>query len=67
MESTSLFLTTLLPVKRVRSIDTYVSAGGAQALAKALATPPEHIVAEVKKAGLRGGGGGRFLHRNEMG
>ena len=50
MQTTSRHLTPLLPVRSVRSIEAYKSGGGGQALAKALATPPEHIIAEVKKA-----------------
>ena len=43
------------------SIDDYIALGGYAALAKALAgMQPDEIVDEVKKAGLRGRGGGGF-------
>ena len=42
------------------SIEDYVSVGGYSALAKALTMKPEAIIDEVKKAGLRGRGGGGF-------
>ena len=42
------------------SIDDYLAVGGYTALAKALQMKPEQIIAEVKKAGLRGRGGGGF-------
>lgn len=42
-------------------IDEYIAAGGYQALGKALTEmTPEAVVEEVKKAGLRGRGGGGF-------
>jgi NADH:ubiquinone oxidoreductase subunit F (NADH-binding)/(2Fe-2S) ferredoxin len=42
------------------SIDDYLAIGGYTALAKALGTSPEQIIDEVKRAGLRGRGGGGF-------
>jgi NADH-quinone oxidoreductase subunit F len=43
------------------NIDDYLAVGGYKALAKALLSMnPEEIVAEVKKSGLRGRGGGGF-------
>ena len=44
-----------------RKIDDYVALGGYSALAKALfEMTPERVIDEVKKAGLRGRGGGGF-------
>ena len=43
-------------------LDSYLSIGGYSALAKALSEmSPEGVIDEVKKAGLRGRGGGGFL------
>jgi len=42
------------------SIDDYLAVGGYAALGKALQMSPEQIIDEVKKAGLRGRGGGGF-------
>ncbi|MEW6439979.1 MAG: NADH-ubiquinone oxidoreductase-F iron-sulfur binding region domain-containing protein [bacterium] len=43
------------------SIDDYIAQGGYRALAKALTRmQPEEIIAEVKRSGLRGRGGGGF-------
>lgn len=41
-------------------IEDYLALGGYAALAKALEMTPEGIIGEVKKAGLRGRGGGGF-------
>jgi NADH-quinone oxidoreductase subunit F len=41
-------------------IEDYLAIGGYSAMAKALAMKPEAVIAEVKKAGLRGRGGGGF-------
>jgi NADH-quinone oxidoreductase subunit F len=41
-------------------VEDYLALGGYAALAKALAMKPEAVIAEVKKAGLRGRGGGGF-------
>ncbi|MCJ7604462.1 MAG: NAD(P)H-dependent oxidoreductase subunit E, partial [Dehalococcoidales bacterium] len=46
-------------------IDDYIAIGGYTALGKALAMPPEKIIDEVKKAGLRGRGGGGFPTGNK--
>ncbi|MBI5528926.1 MAG: SLBB domain-containing protein [Deltaproteobacteria bacterium] len=43
------------------SIDEYLAAGGYTALRKALSMKPDDIIESVKKAGLRGKGGGGFL------
>ena len=50
----------LLPRKPVECIEAYVSDGGGQALSMALKMPREQIIADVKKSGLRGRGGGAF-------
>jgi NADH-quinone oxidoreductase subunit F len=47
------------------SIDDYLAVGGYAALAKALQMKPEAIIDEVKKAGLRGRGGGGFPTGNK--
>jgi NADH-quinone oxidoreductase subunit F len=41
-------------------IDHYIAVGGYSALAKALQMPPDKIIEEVKKSGLRGRGGAGF-------
>jgi NADH-quinone oxidoreductase subunit F len=50
----------LLPEKPIESFDQYVARDGGQALAKALTIPREHIIADIKKSGLRGRGGAGF-------
>ncbi len=47
------------------SIEDYLAVGGYAALAKALKMRPEGIIEEVKKAGLRGRGGGGFPTGNK--
>jgi len=47
------------------SLEDYLAVGGYAALAKALKMTPEAIIAEVKKAGLRGRGGGGFPTGNK--
>jgi len=42
------------------SIDEYIEKGGYQALAKARGMPPDEIISEVTKSGLRGRGGAGF-------
>jgi NADH-quinone oxidoreductase subunit F len=42
------------------SIEDYIAVGGYAALAKAVGMKPEDIISQVKKAGLRGRGGGGF-------
>jgi NADH:ubiquinone oxidoreductase subunit F (NADH-binding)/(2Fe-2S) ferredoxin len=42
------------------SIAEYLAAGGYRAARKAMALPPEQIVAMIKESGLRGRGGGGF-------
>ncbi len=42
------------------NIEEYIAIGGYQALAKALLSPPEAVIDEVKKSGLRGRGGAGF-------
>jgi NADH-quinone oxidoreductase subunit F len=46
--------------KNSRSIAAYRSAGGYQAIAKALKMEPAAVIAEVKSSGLRGRGGAGF-------
>ncbi|MFC2018206.1 NADH-ubiquinone oxidoreductase-F iron-sulfur binding region domain-containing protein [Chloroflexota bacterium] len=41
-------------------INHYIARGGYHSLAKALETPPEEIIAEIKRSGLRGRGGAGF-------
>jgi NADH-quinone oxidoreductase subunit F len=41
-------------------IEHYIAAGGYAALAKAIEIPPEAIINEIKKSGLRGRGGAGF-------
>ncbi|MEW5933148.1 MAG: NADH-ubiquinone oxidoreductase-F iron-sulfur binding region domain-containing protein [Bacillota bacterium] len=44
-----------------QNIDDYVALGGYSALAKALSSmTPEEVIAEIKRSGLRGRGGGGF-------
>jgi NADH-quinone oxidoreductase subunit F len=50
----------LLPRNPVDSLDVYLAADGGKALGKALNMPPERVIAEVKKSGLRGRGGAGF-------
>ena len=50
----------LLPERPIESLDAYISGGGGEALNKALTMPREQVIAEVKKSGLRGRGGGGF-------
>ena len=47
-------------VKDSHTIESYISRGGYQALAKALRLDPDEIIDEIKKAGLRGRGGAGF-------
>src|SRR5215831_9818301 len=42
------------------TLASYRGAGGYKALAKALDTPPDEVIAQVKKSGLRGRGGAGF-------
>ncbi len=42
------------------SVDHYLARGGYAGLRRALAMPPEAVIAEVKASGLRGRGGGGF-------
>lgn len=50
----------LLPERAIGSFDEYVAAAGGQALAKALTIRRERIIADIKRSGLRGRGGGGF-------
>jgi len=43
-----------------KQIEHYIANGGYSALAKALQVPPEEIIDEVKRSGLRGRGGAGF-------
>src|SRR3990170_765422 len=49
-------LTTHFADEQYRRVDRYLELGGYEALRKALSTPKEQIVEEVKKANLRGAG-----------
>ena len=42
------------------SIEDYIALGGYSALTRAIELSPEQIIAEIKKSGLRGRGGGGF-------
>jgi NADH:ubiquinone oxidoreductase subunit F (NADH-binding)/(2Fe-2S) ferredoxin len=42
------------------SIQDYIATGGYAALAKALQMPPEEVIEEIKRSGLRGRGGAGF-------
>ncbi|MEK6577295.1 MAG: NADH-ubiquinone oxidoreductase-F iron-sulfur binding region domain-containing protein [Nitrospirota bacterium] len=44
----------------VKNIDDYLTVGGFKALKKAISMPPDAIIQEVKKSGLRGRGGAGF-------
>src|SRR5579872_5526897 len=57
---TSLPYRRLLPERAIDSLDEYVAGTGGQALAKALTITRERIIADIKKSGLRGRGGGGF-------
>jgi len=50
----------LLPERAIASLDEYVTAGGCNALAKALTIRREQIISDIKRAGLRGRGGAGF-------
>jgi NADH:ubiquinone oxidoreductase subunit F (NADH-binding) len=50
----------LLSDARVASLDAYVSQEGGRALQMAAAMAPGQIIAEIKRSGLRGRGGGGF-------
>ena len=50
----------LLPDEPIRSVDTYRAIGGGEGLAAALARPPEDVIEEVRRSGLRGRGGAGF-------
>ena len=43
-----------------QDINQYIINGGYSSLAKAIAMPPEEIIAEIKRSGLRGRGGAGF-------
>ncbi|MEK9627487.1 MAG: NADH-ubiquinone oxidoreductase-F iron-sulfur binding region domain-containing protein [Nitrospinota bacterium] len=48
------------------NIDDYIKVGGYESLKKVLSTmKPEEVIAEVKKSGLRGKGGGGFVTANK--
>ena len=44
----------------VANLDEYVAAGGGEGLARALEGPPERVIEEVRRSGLRGRGGAGF-------
>src|SRR3989440_2521699 len=50
----------VLPEKPVESLDEYLSRGGGDALAIALAVPQDEIIDMVRRSGLRGRGGAGF-------
>ena len=50
----------LLPERSIESLEAYFAIGGGRALAKALVTPREDVIAEVTASGLRGRGGAGF-------
>jgi len=51
----------ILPlIPNLQNIDVYIANGGYQAFKKAISLPPEDIINEVKKSGLRGRGGACF-------
>jgi NADH:ubiquinone oxidoreductase subunit F (NADH-binding) len=50
----------LLAERPIASFDEYLAGVGGKALAKALTMPGERIIAEIKRSGLRGRGGGGF-------
>ncbi|HEY7676382.1 MAG TPA: NADH-ubiquinone oxidoreductase-F iron-sulfur binding region domain-containing protein [Candidatus Methylomirabilis sp.] len=50
----------LLPDTPIESLDAYVAGGGGRALARALATLREEVIAQIKASGLRGRGGAGF-------
>jgi NADH:ubiquinone oxidoreductase subunit F (NADH-binding) len=50
----------LLPDDPVPSFDAYVERGGGRGLEVALARPPEAVIEEVRRSGLRGRGGAGF-------
>ncbi|MDR0765016.1 MAG: NADH-quinone oxidoreductase subunit NuoF [Synergistaceae bacterium] len=47
------------------SMEEYIGAEGYEGLAKALSMTPEDVIAEIKKSGLRGRGGGGFPTGNK--
>ena len=59
-ETMELVLTTHFGNERYRHAETYERLGGYTALRKAISMPKEEIVAEVRKANLRGRGGAGF-------
>jgi NADH-quinone oxidoreductase subunit F len=50
----------LLPDKPFDTLDAYLAVGGGEGLKKALTMSPDEVLAEVKKANLRGRGGAGF-------
>src|SRR4030067_107615 len=59
-ETMDLVLATHFGNDRYRHADTYEQLGGYAAMRKAFSMPKEEIVAEVRKANLRGRGGAGF-------
>ena len=47
-------------VPGINTLETYVSKGGYQSLARAFKMTPDEVTEEVKKSGLRGRGGAGF-------
>src|SRR5438093_8676712 len=50
----------LLSDEPVDSLDAYISAGGGQGLTEATKRPPDEVVEEIRRSGLRGRGGAGF-------
>lgn len=50
----------LLPDHTIDTLDAYLAEGGGEGWKKALAMPRQQVVAELKRAGLRGRGGAGF-------
>ena len=50
----------LLSDEPVASLDAYISAGGGQGLTEAMKRPPDEVIEEVRRSGLRGRGGAGF-------
>jgi NADH-quinone oxidoreductase subunit F len=50
----------LLSAEPIATLDDYLSAGGGQGLTEAMKRPPEEVVEEIRRSGLRGRGGAGF-------
>src|SRR5690242_18045291 len=47
-------------LRHINSLEEYKAMGGLKGLEKARTLPPEQVIAEIKKSGLRGRGGAGF-------